>query len=413
MILVCPECSTSYELPSTLPDGGAKVRCTSCSHTWTAQPEDLLAEMPAEEAAVEAEAEAVMADEETRPDEEEIPALSPTDEIFEEIDYSDNQDLMEENGQDDIDSLFADFELEEEPVEAMNAGDLEDLFQEDIALEDAEAPLEDEAPEAEAVEAFAEDDADEQAALMAAADDGGDDNSQDDIDSLFDDPDFGATETEEADLEAEAALEALAEEEMGEENSQDDIDGLFDDEPPQDDMAAEAVDPFDSPDIEAEAELTEETAAAAPKLPIWKRVDPKVAAGWGGYAFSLLLFVVVMILARGPVVQIAPAMAGIYQLFDIPVNIRGLAFVNVQQSWQVNEGRIELQVEGEIANLTKRYKTMPRLIIGGLSEDRKEVFRWVAQVREKPLLPNETARFSTQMPAPPQSARHLLIRFDH
>lgn len=362
---------------------------------------------------MEAEAEAETADDESRPDEEEIPALSPTDEIFEEIDYSDNQDLMEENGQDDIDSLFADFELEEEPVEAMNAGDLEDLFQEDIALEDAEAPLEDEAPEAEAEEAFAEDNADEQEALMAAADDGGDDNSQDDIDSLFDDPALEDTETEEADLEAEAALEALAEEEMGEENSQDDIDGLFDDEPPQDDMAAEAVDPFNSPDIEAEAELTEETAAAAPKLPIWKRVDPKVAAGWGGYAFSLVLFVVVMILARGPVVQMAPAMAGIYQLFDIPVNIRGLAFVNVQQSWQVNEGRIELQVEGEIANLTKRYKTMPRLIIGGLSEDRKEVFRWVAQVREKPLLPNETARFSTQMPAPPQSARHLLIRFDH
>lgn len=409
MILVCPECSTSYELPAAIPAGGAKVRCTSCSHTWMALPEDLLDDYPAEE---ETGAEAAANSE---PDDEAaIPALSPTDEIFEEIDYSDNQDLVEENAQDDIDSLFADFELEEESADE---GELGALFEE--ATDTGEEP----GPSETSIAAEG-DDATESGFEAEAADEGGDDNSQDDIDSLFDEP--GADDAAMADAELdegelEAELDALTDADDGEENSQDDIDGLFEDEPvaagasgaAEVNEVAEAVDPFDSPSIEAEDETPEETAPDAPKRPIWKRVDPKLAAGWGGYALTLILLVVVMLVARGPVVQMAPAMAGIYQLFDIPVNIRGLAFVNVQQSWQVTDGRIELQVEGEIANLTKRYKTMPRLIIGGLSEDRREVFRWVAQVREKPLLPNEKARFSTQMPAPPKSARHLLIRFEH
>ena len=39
MILECPNCETSYEIPVDLPPEGRKVRCASCQHVWTATSE--------------------------------------------------------------------------------------------------------------------------------------------------------------------------------------------------------------------------------------------------------------------------------------------------------------------------------------------------------------------------------------
>lgn len=49
IVLSCPSCSTRYRAnPSAIGDGGRRVRCASCSHTWTAKLEDP-AELPAVE----------------------------------------------------------------------------------------------------------------------------------------------------------------------------------------------------------------------------------------------------------------------------------------------------------------------------------------------------------------------------
>jgi predicted Zn finger-like uncharacterized protein len=39
MILECPNCETSYEIPVELSPEGRKVRCASCQHVWTATSE--------------------------------------------------------------------------------------------------------------------------------------------------------------------------------------------------------------------------------------------------------------------------------------------------------------------------------------------------------------------------------------
>jgi predicted Zn finger-like uncharacterized protein len=39
MILECPNCEISYEIPVDLPPEGRKVRCASCQHVWTATSE--------------------------------------------------------------------------------------------------------------------------------------------------------------------------------------------------------------------------------------------------------------------------------------------------------------------------------------------------------------------------------------
>jgi len=40
MILTCPSCGTQYAVKDgAIPDGGRKVRCASCGHSWHQMPE--------------------------------------------------------------------------------------------------------------------------------------------------------------------------------------------------------------------------------------------------------------------------------------------------------------------------------------------------------------------------------------
>lgn len=51
MILTCPECGTKYVVKDdAIPEGGRKVRCASCKHSWHQDPDAAPAEGPAADA---------------------------------------------------------------------------------------------------------------------------------------------------------------------------------------------------------------------------------------------------------------------------------------------------------------------------------------------------------------------------
>ena len=367
MILVCPECSTNYDLPNGLPEGGGKVRCTGCAHIWHATEADLMDAKTSDSA-----------------QEGEIPAVSPHEaDPLEELDFNEIEDEIaaqaeEEQGQDDIDALFD--EIEEPAVdETQDQSGIDDLF---------DAPLE----EDEGGEDNSQDDID---GLFDAPDDGGEDNSQDDIDGLFDEPD-----------------------DAGEDNSQDDIDGLFDEEESSDAAPEVVEDDLDEPfpELSAEEEPAKQEVSPPPptpkKGPFWKQMDQKTIVGWSCYGVVLFLVCLFVISARVPVVRAVPAMAGFYQMLGMGVNVRGVMFTNVQQRWETGNKVLELQFEGEVINLTNKYKKLAPLVFVALSKNRREVFRWVVDVRKKPLLPGEKAPFQARVPAPPGTAQYVLIRFE-
>ena len=313
MILVCPECSTNYELASGLPEGGTKVRCTNCSNVWHATDEDLVAPEDVKASTDNA-------------GEQEIPAVSPHENPLDELGFNEIEEelsLVEENSQDDIDGLF------------------------DVSESEPE----------------------------------GEENSQDDIDGLFDEPGQVTAQTETPEPEQEENdpfVQAL-------------------------DQAGEQAEPINEP-------LSSNITAS--KLPIWKRFDQRAAIGWTCYALVLGLIALFLISGRVSVVRAVPAMAGVYDSLGMPVNVRGVIFTNVRQSWDVGEKVLKLRIEGEITNLTNNYKPVPPLIFTALSQDKREVFRWVAKIRNKPLLPGEKAPFMVQVPAPPNHAKHMLLRFE-
>ena len=397
MILVCPECSTHYEIPSALPEGGTKVRCTSCTHVWMATADDVFETAAlAEESAQAKEATPEETDSSLQEEEAGIPAISPADEDpLEELDFEEIEEEAlnetEELDQAELDSLFeemgVDLEPEPEPepeqAEENSQGDIDSLFDE----------MADEEPEDD----NSQDDID--SLFDEVGDDEGEENSQDDIDGLFDEP------------------------EAAEENSQDDIDGLFDEEPAvseephaEEPLAAaeeDAEDPFENETVEVELddEPAVEPEPIAAKLPIWKKLSRNEMIGWGGYALSIVLVFSIIIMARVSIVKAIPSMAGVYAALGMNVNVRGLTFTNVQQKWVIEDNRLLLKVRGEVTNLTNRYKTLPPMVFGAVGPGKKEIFRWVMRVRKKPLLPGEKAPFTAMVPLPPKQARHLYISF--
>ncbi len=149
MILECPNCETSYEIPVELPPEGRKVRCASCQHVWTAMnvaPEISLSDFEDEEIAF-------MEEDETPEDAsspeaepaavaEEAPAPESADEVnFDSIPVDEPEAAP-----------AAEVEFEAEPVaEAVPATEAEDASEDlsDSALEEAFSAAFDEASGAE------------------------------------------------------------------------------------------------------------------------------------------------------------------------------------------------------------------------------------------------------------------------
>ena len=435
-ILACPECGTNYDLPCALPDKGTKVRCMSCSHVWFAtnkdlvEPEEAAPEAEMTESAVEAqeEAEAELQAESGQDSAEagdEVAPVSPfDDDPLEEIDFNEILEeaaemLAEEEARagdnpepeeaaimaqpepgDDVEGaqvrdelemadLAAQDELEEE-TGPRSQDDIDHMFDELDGGGDEEAPSETN-DQAGIDDLFAVEDKDEEDLLEVAAETEPQPEEeglgQDDLDALF------------------AAAEEAEEDEKRENEPSDDVDALDE---------ADEVDPFDQVKPVEDFGQRFPTAAVralAYKVPFWKVMDQKTMVGWACYGLALFFMGLFFISARVPVVKAFPAMANIYEALGLGVNVRGVMFTNVQQRWDTGDNMLRLKVDGEIVNLTNKYKALPQMVFVALNENRDEVFRWVAQVRKKPLLPGEKAPFIAKVPAPPETAKYLILYF--
>jgi hypothetical protein len=104
-------------------------------------------------------------------------------------------------------------------------------------------------------------------------------------------------------------------------------------------------------------------------------------------------------------------MADLYALVGLPVNVRGLDFAGLSQQWTEQDGRPRLVVRGEIRNVTDIERPLPELVFAMHDASGMEFFQWVEKVEAKSLPPRSGVRFRAQIPAPPDRARQLHIRF--
>lgn len=114
---------------------------------------------------------------------------------------------------------------------------------------------------------------------------------------------------------------------------------------------------------------------------------------------------------RGTVVRHAPQMASLYRAIGLPVNLRGLAFKEIQTANGMHDGVPLLVVEGTLVNIASTPVEVPRLRFAMRNEAGIEIYSWTAIPTKQVLAPGETLPFRSRLAAPPGEGRSVVVRF--
>jgi predicted Zn finger-like uncharacterized protein len=235
----------------------------------------------------------------------------------------------------------------------------------------------------------------------------------------------------------------------GVENSQDDIDSLFDDLPAEAEQAAEPAEvPVMATDMEKAAERPEVaeareppaadaallgvgavTAAAIAHLPagegdevgsrkpsplatetrVRRSRQMPIAAALALFACGLIG---AMALYREGVVSAVPQTAKLFAAVGLPVNLRGVEIRNVSSKLAIEQGVPQLIVHGEIVNISGQQAKLARLRLAIRTDRGQEIYSWNT-LPDKPVLePGESAHFVRRLASPPEEGRDVIVRFE-
>jgi hypothetical protein len=114
---------------------------------------------------------------------------------------------------------------------------------------------------------------------------------------------------------------------------------------------------------------------------------------------------------RQRIVRHAPALAGLYALGGLPVNVRGLAFRDVKSMLLQEDAQRVLAVEGQVANLRDTAVSVPDMRISVAAPDGREIYAWTAKSPKPRLEAGETAYFRARLNAPPAEGEAIKVRF--
>lgn len=124
-----------------------------------------------------------------------------------------------------------------------------------------------------------------------------------------------------------------------------------------------------------------------------------------------VLAVVALFVWRIEVVRLFPQTAALYAKLGLDINVRGLAFREVDATERIEDGVPVLLVTGAIDNITTRPVDVPRLRISIRTNAGREIYVWTVVPRRAQLPPGESLPFAAQLAAPPAEARNVSVRF--
>jgi len=130
-------------------------------------------------------------------------------------------------------------------------------------------------------------------------------------------------------------------------------------------------------------------------------------------ALILALAAILIGLAQGrtTVVRHFPQTASLFSMLGMPVNLRGLNFLDVKSKSEFHDGVMVLVVEGVIVNLTRNTLEVPRLRFSLRNGTGHEVYAWTA-LPSRPLLGSgDGLPFRTRLASPPEDGRDVIVRF--
>ena len=126
---------------------------------------------------------------------------------------------------------------------------------------------------------------------------------------------------------------------------------------------------------------------------------------------AMIAMLVAGIVYRENVVASTPSLAGLYRLIGMEVNLRGLAFEDVEPLRGIEQGIPILRVQGTIRNVSDVSLAVPPVRLSLRSAEGYEIYRWTIQPETEALQPGGAASFRSLLSAPPANAAGIAVRF--
>jgi predicted Zn finger-like uncharacterized protein len=134
------------------------------------------------------------------------------------------------------------------------------------------------------------------------------------------------------------------------------------------------------------------------------------------FSVPMLIMVLVAVLLgalnwRVALVRQFPQSASLFAMLGMPVNLRGLSFMDIKSRGEFVDGTMVLVIEGTIVNLTPRTLEVPRLRFGLRNGAGHEVYAWTTLPSKTTLGSGDGLAFRTRLASPPADGRDVIVRF--
>ncbi len=205
-------------------------------------------------------------------------------------------------------------------------------------------------------------------------------------------------------------------------------------------MDSSGPDRFDAPDMNAFDPYSDtsfeidDDRASPPEPPRFERRDvavtpkrqepPRVALsretgrrgsspliGWLVVLLMLGSLAALVVLSPPTVVRFLPGAIPVYQAMGVNVNSRGLDFENVTYNVVYEGGGGQLEIGGDIVNLTGQPIEVPTVIFSLRDAGGAETQQFQADVLQEPIAGNATQPFRARLPVPGSTVKSVEVRF--
>jgi hypothetical protein len=161
---------------------------------------------------------------------------------------------------------------------------------------------------------------------------------------------------------------------------------------------------------EPQPEPVRKPVAPAKRRRRWA-INPAHIAGWaalilvvGGIGWSTIHY-------RQTIANLWPQSASLYAALGMPVNVRGMALVNIAYQQDFENGQPVLSVTGKVVNISDRELPVPGLRVVLTDDSKHELYHWTFDVGVPTLKAGAESAFVTRLSSPPPEARNLNISF--
>jgi predicted Zn finger-like uncharacterized protein len=178
--------------------------------------------------------------------------------------------------------------------------------------------------------------------------------------------------------------------------------------------AAEAAAPTDAvQSVEYRSSRSSSGTAAKPKPKSRRLRMPALSyvAGWAALIGIVAAIGWAGVQYRQTIASLWPESASLYAALGMPVNVRGMALVNVSYQQDFEDGQPVLSVSGKVVNISDRELAVPELRAVLTDDSMHELYHWTFDVGVPTLKAGAESSFITRLSSPPAEARNINIRF--